>query len=114
MQLLLILFILSAEKVPASIILLHVPSKKIVGYYQQADRRTIINSISFSKLTGELLVSISNRSNLLFDLISKPIANNGTCIPIFVLQIMSQVILGNPFFKQSPLFSLCFKFVWIV
>ncbi|KAL9908407.1 cdc20/fizzy protein cortex isoform 1-T1 [Glossina fuscipes fuscipes] len=50
-----------SEKVPASIILLHVPSKKIVGYYQQADRRTIINSISFSKLTGELLVSISNR-----------------------------------------------------
>uniref|UniRef100_A0A1A9WDY9 Uncharacterized protein n=1 Tax=Glossina brevipalpis TaxID=37001 RepID=A0A1A9WDY9_9MUSC len=58
-----------AEKVPASIILLHVPSKKIMGYYQQTDKRIAINSISFSKLTGELLVSISSKSKYLSNLI---------------------------------------------
>ncbi|TMW47318.1 hypothetical protein DOY81_007598, partial [Sarcophaga bullata] len=46
---------------PASIMLLHVPTKKIVAYYQQNGSKISINCISFSKLTGELLVSISNQ-----------------------------------------------------
>ncbi|XP_073837958.1 cdc20/fizzy protein cortex [Musca autumnalis] len=50
-----------SEDVPASIVLLHVPSKKIVAYYQQNGRKFAINSISFSKITGELLVSTSSQ-----------------------------------------------------
>ncbi|XP_054731686.1 protein cortex isoform X2 [Anastrepha obliqua] len=48
-----------AEMVPASIVMLHVPSKEIVAYYQRKDRRIIINYITFSKITAELLVSVS-------------------------------------------------------
>ncbi|XP_075160540.1 cdc20/fizzy protein cortex isoform X2 [Haematobia irritans] len=50
-----------SEDVPASIVILHVPSKKIVAYYQQNGNEFSINSISFSKITGELLVSTSIR-----------------------------------------------------
>ncbi|XP_059218845.1 protein cortex isoform X2 [Stomoxys calcitrans] len=50
-----------SEDVPASIVLLHVPSKRIVAYYQQNNKKFSINSISFSKVTGELLVSTSVR-----------------------------------------------------
>ncbi|KAM7356004.1 cdc20/fizzy protein cortex isoform 2-T2 [Cochliomyia hominivorax] len=50
-----------SEDLPASIVLLHVPSKKLVGYYQQNTPKVAINYISFSKLTGELLVSISRQ-----------------------------------------------------
>ncbi|XP_011193098.2 protein cortex isoform X1 [Zeugodacus cucurbitae] len=48
-----------AETVPASIVVLHVPSKEIVAYYQRMDRSIIINHITFSKITAELLVSVS-------------------------------------------------------
>ncbi|KNC24701.1 Protein cortex [Lucilia cuprina] len=50
-----------SEDVPASIVLLHVPTKKIVAYYQQNGSKIAINYISFSKLTGELLVSTSSQ-----------------------------------------------------
>lgn len=53
-----------AEDVPASIVLLNVPSKRIVAFYQQNVSRTVINYISFSKLTGELLVSTSNKGKI--------------------------------------------------
>uniref|UniRef100_W8BYQ2 Protein cortex n=2 Tax=Ceratitis capitata TaxID=7213 RepID=W8BYQ2_CERCA len=52
-----------AETVPASIVVLHVPSKEIVAYYQRMDRRIVINYITFSKITAELLVSVSMRGN---------------------------------------------------
>uniref|UniRef100_A0A0K8VDK2 Protein cortex n=2 Tax=Bactrocera latifrons TaxID=174628 RepID=A0A0K8VDK2_BACLA len=48
-----------AETTPASIVVLHVPSKEIVAYYQRMDRRIIITYITFSKITAELLVSVS-------------------------------------------------------
>ncbi|XP_061391211.1 protein cortex [Musca vetustissima] len=54
-----------SEDVPASIVLLHVPSKKIVAYYQQNGKKFAINSISFSKITGELLVSTSSQDGAL-------------------------------------------------
>ncbi|XP_067643670.1 protein cortex isoform X3 [Eurosta solidaginis] len=47
-----------AETVPASIVVLHVPSKEIVAYYQRMDRRIVINYLTFSKITAELLVSV--------------------------------------------------------
>ncbi|XP_055857164.1 protein cortex [Episyrphus balteatus] len=50
-----------SEDSPASIVILHVPSREIVAYYQRKDRRVEIDFITFNKLTAELLVSYSNK-----------------------------------------------------
>ncbi|XP_037935705.1 protein cortex isoform X2 [Teleopsis dalmanni] len=52
-----------AEEVPASIALLHVPSKEIIAYYQRNDNKIVINSVTFSTITGELLVSIAKQDS---------------------------------------------------
>lgn len=52
-----------SEDMPASIVLLHVPSKKIVAYYQRRDFNCVIDYISYSKISGELVVSYSTKNN---------------------------------------------------
>lgn len=48
-----------SENSPASIVILHVPSREIVAYYQRKDKKIEIDFITFNKLTAELLVSYS-------------------------------------------------------
>ncbi|XP_055902343.1 protein cortex isoform X2 [Eupeodes corollae] len=52
-----------SEDSPASIVILHVPSREIVAYYQRKDRRVEIDFITFNKLTAELLVSFSKKDD---------------------------------------------------
>lgn len=52
-----------SEDMPASIVILHVPTKKIVAYYQRRDYNCLIDYISFSKVSGELVVSYSTKSS---------------------------------------------------
>ncbi|KAH8263242.1 hypothetical protein KR044_006441, partial [Drosophila immigrans] len=47
-----------AEKSPPSIYIFNVPRREIVAFYQRADKKILINSINFSKITGELLVNV--------------------------------------------------------
>lgn len=51
-----------SEDMPASIVILHVPTKKIVAYYQRRDYNCLIDYISFSKVSGELVVSYSTKT----------------------------------------------------
>ncbi|XP_060645071.1 protein cortex [Drosophila nasuta] len=47
-----------SEKSPPSIYIFNVPRREIVAFYQRADKKIMINSINFSKITGELLVNV--------------------------------------------------------
>ncbi|EDW77421.1 uncharacterized protein Dwil_GK18096 [Drosophila willistoni] len=47
-----------AERCPASLVIVHVPRREIVASYKRKDDDIKIRAITFSKITGELLVNI--------------------------------------------------------
>lgn len=53
--------LISAEKCPPSITIFSMPRQEIVAFYQRFDTKIVINSITFNKITGELLVNIYKR-----------------------------------------------------
>ncbi|KAH8305396.1 hypothetical protein KR018_001767, partial [Drosophila ironensis] len=52
-----------AERRPASIFLFNVSSRKFVASYRRKDKRIIIKTVTFNKITGELLVNIIRKEN---------------------------------------------------
>ncbi|XP_030556729.1 protein cortex [Drosophila novamexicana] len=70
-----------SEKRRSSIYIFHVPRREIVAYYQRGDEKILINSINFSKITGELLVNIYRRDE-----------NGCPCCEILVLASLNRVV----------------------
>ncbi|KAH8411925.1 hypothetical protein KR222_002516, partial [Zaprionus bogoriensis] len=75
------------EKYPPSICIFNVPREDIVAYYQRFDKKILINSISFNRLTGELLVNIYKPED----------GDDNSCCEILVLASFNRIvdILGN-------------------
>ncbi|XP_034474803.1 protein cortex isoform X2 [Drosophila innubila] len=87
-----------SEKSPASIYIFHVPRREIVAFYRRTNKKVLINSINYSKITGELLVNVYRYDN-----------NGCPCCEILVLSSLNRVVdilghqEGNLFFMMwSP------------
>lgn len=51
--------ILLADSEPILIALYHVPSRQVLSYYQRRESDCILTTLSFNKLSGELVVCYS-------------------------------------------------------
>ncbi|XP_016939867.3 protein cortex [Drosophila suzukii] len=52
-----------AERSPASIFIFNIPRRQFVASYRRRDDRIVIKTVTFSKITGELLVNVIRRDN---------------------------------------------------
>jgi len=53
--------ILTAERSPASIFIFNIPRRQFVASYRRRDDRIVIKTLTYSKITGELLVNVIRR-----------------------------------------------------
>ncbi|XP_039479693.1 protein cortex isoform X2 [Drosophila santomea] len=61
-----------AERSPASIFIFNMPRRQFVASYRRRDHRIVIKTISYSKITGELLVNVIRRDgsdNAVFEIV---------------------------------------------
>ncbi|XP_016987499.1 protein cortex [Drosophila rhopaloa] len=52
-----------AERCPASIFIFNIPRRQFVASYRRRDDRIVIKTVTFSKITGELLVNVIRRDD---------------------------------------------------
>ncbi|XP_017858626.1 PREDICTED: protein cortex isoform X1 [Drosophila arizonae] len=84
-----------SEKKLSSIYIFNVPRREIVSFYQRGDDKILINSITFSKITGELLVNIYKCDE-----------NGCPCFEIFVLSSLNRVVDILTHYNRGAIFMM--------
>ncbi|KAH8329091.1 hypothetical protein KR074_003718, partial [Drosophila pseudoananassae] len=87
-----------AERRPASIFIFNMTSRKFVASYRRKDDRIFIKAVTFSKITGELLVNIirkDNNMNLVCEILVLASLNR-------VVDLLSHQSRGTLFLMWSP------------